>query len=236
MSVEIPLTKGKTAIIDARDIEKVAPYKWRFHAGYARSFIYNPQSRRIITIHMSHVILPCPEGMFIDHINRNKLDNRRCNLRIATRSQNNANRKSFTNSKSQYKGVLKSKKTGWWEAAIRKDGTQIHLGSYETEIAAASAYNDYARKMWGKYAVLNDIDEVDYRSQRHLKGKNCASIYRGVCLRKNGKWVARITLDGKRISLGYFNSEEEAAKAYNAAYEKFYGREGPNNVSQEKRC
>lgn len=231
MSVEIPLTRGKTAIIDARDIEKVAPYKWIFHAGYARSSKYDSQRKKNRSIHMSHVILPCPEGMFIDHINRNKLDNRRCNLRIVTRSQNNANRRSFVNSKSQYKGVVKSKKTGRWEAAIRKDGKQISLGSYETEIAAASAYNDYARKMWGEYALLNDIEEVDYRSQRHLKSKKCGSIYRGVCLRKNGKWAARITLEGKRISLGYFDEEIEAAKAYNAAYEKFYGREGPNNVS-----
>ena len=231
MSVEIPLTRGKTAIIDASDIAKVAPYKWMFHAGYARSSKYDPKTRKNTAVHMSHIILPCPEGMFIDHINRNKLDNRRCNLRIATRSQNNANRRSFANSKSQYKGVVKSKKTGWWEAAIRKDGKQISLGSYETEIAAASAYNDYARRMWGEYAVLNDIEEVDYRNFRHLKGENCASVYRGVCLRKSGKWVARITLEGKRISLGYFDEEVEAAKAYNAAYEEFYGREGPNYVS-----
>ena len=232
MTVEIPLTQGKTAIIDASDIEKVTPYKWMFHGGYARSSKYNPKTRKNYSIHMSHVILPCPDGMFIDHINRNKLDNRRCNLRVVTRSQNNANRRCFSNSKSQYKGVLRSKKTGWWEAAIRKDGKQISLGSYETEIAAASAYNDYARRMWGEYAVLNEIDEVDYRSLRHLKGKGCKSIYRGVTLRKSGKWVARITLDGKRQSLGYFDDEVEAAKAYNAAYENFYGREGPNDVGE----
>lgn len=230
MTVEIPLGKGRSTIIDADDTEKVAPYKWRFHCGYVQAYKYNSKTRKSYAVHMSHIILPCPDGMFIDHINRNKLDNRRCNLRVVTRSQNNANRRCFSNSKSQYKGVIRSKKTGWWEAAIRKDGKQISLGSYETEIAAASAYNDYARRMWGEYAVLNEIDEVDYRSLRHLKGKGCKSIYRGVTLRKSGKWVARITLDGKRRSLGYFNDEVEAAKAYNAAYENFYGREGPNDV------
>lgn len=231
MTVEIPLTQGKTTIIDAADYEKVAPYKWMFHCGYVQSSEYDPATRKRHAVHMSHVILPCPDGMFVDHINRNKLDNRRCNLRIVTRSQNNANRCSFSNSRSQYKGVVKSKKTGWWEAAIRKEGKQISLGSYETEIAAASAYNDYARRMWGEYAVLNEIDEVDYRRLRHLKGKNCSSIYRGVNLRKDGKWVARITLDGKRRSLGYFDNEIDAAKAYNAAYENFYGREAPNYVN-----
>lgn len=84
--------------------------------------------------------------------------------------------------------------------------------------------------MWGEYANLNDIKEVDYRKARHLKPENSRSRFRGVTWHKCGKWVARLTMNGKRKVLGYFSSEEEAALAFNKAYEEYTGREGPNAI------
>jgi len=117
-----------------------------------------------------------------------------------------------------------------WEAAIRKDGIQTAIGAFNDEVAAASAYNDYARKMWGEYAALNDIEEVDYKRMRHLKPENSRSRFRGVTMHRCGKWTARLTINGKRKTLGYFTTEEDAARAYNRAYEEYTGREGPNVI------
>ena len=181
---------------------------------------------------MSHIICPCPAGFEVDHINRNKLDNRKSNLRIATRSENCANRGSFQESSSKYKGVHWSKKTGRWEVAIRKDGKQIYIGGFDDEIAAASAYNNYARKLWGDFAVLNDIEEVDYRSLRHLRPSK-HSRYLGVTKHHNGKWTARLTIEGKRKTLGYFDTETEAAIAFNQAYVATKGKDAPNVIKSK---
>lgn len=228
-TMEIPLTQGKVALIDAEDYPKIAGYSWYFHCGYARSAKYDPASKRSRTIHMSHIILPCPPGLEVDHINRDKLDNRKENLRLVTRSQNCANRGCFKNSKSQYKGVRWNKKMGLWEAAIRKDNVITNLGAYDDEIAAASAYNEYARKMWGEFAVLNDIDEVDFRRMRHFKPRTASSRFLGVT-KKDGKWIARLTMNGKRELLGRFDKEEDAARAFNEAYVRYTGREAPNVI------
>lgn len=212
-------------MIDTEDLPKLQGHKWYQHMGYARARGTDGE------IHLSHVILPCPEGYFVDHINRDKLDNRKSNLRIATRSENNANRRSFKNSTSQYKGVHWNKKSSLWEAAIRKEGKQVSLGMYESELAAASAYNDYARKLWGDFAVLNDIKEVDYkRMRRFRKTSKAHSRFLGVSRHVNGKWVSRLTMNGKRKTVGYFNSEEEAAEAFNKVYVDYTGKEAPNVI------
>lgn len=227
-TIAFPLANGGETLIDADDLPKLKGHIWYQHMGYARARAPHGE------IHMSHVILPCPDGMFIDHINRNKLDNRKANLRIATRSQNNANRRSFKNSSSIYKGVHWNKKSGLWEAAIRKNNRTITLGMYEDEIAAASAYNAYARKLWGEFAVLNDIEEVDFRKMRYFKkSANPQSKYLGVSRHVGGKWIARLTMNGKRELLGYFRTEEEAAVAFNCAYVSYTGKEAPNVIEEK---
>lgn len=225
-SIKYPLSNGGVTLIDVEDLPKLSGHTWYQHMGYARA--RNPIGKG--EIHLSHIILPCPSGYEIDHINRDKLDNRKCNLRIVTRSQNCANRSSFRTSSSQYKGVHWNRKCGLWEAAIRQDSRITNLGFYENEIAAASAYNDYARKLWGEYAVLNDITEVDYRRMRRYKSPNARSRFLGVTMHKCGKWTARLTINGKRKTLGYFGTEEEAAAAFNEAYVRTKGREAPNVI------
>lgn len=96
----------------------------------------------------------------IDHINGDPSDNRLTNLRLATHSQNMANRRPNANSKhSAFKGVCKALKTGHWTAQINTGGVQCHLGSFETEEDAARAYDAAAVSRYGEYARLNFPEE-----------------------------------------------------------------------------
>jgi uncharacterized NAD-dependent epimerase/dehydratase family protein len=94
-----------------------------------------------------------PSGMDVDHINRDKLDNRPENLRLATTAQNRANIGKQRNNSTGYKGVFLDK--GKFRAKIKTNGTQCFLGSYSTAIAAAVAYDTAALAAFGQFAMTN---------------------------------------------------------------------------------
>lgn len=87
-----------------------------------------------------------------DHINGNTLDNRRSNLRVVTRTQNNQNVTIRKHNKSGYKGVSLEKKTGRWVAVIQANNKRIHLGTFDTPEEAYAAYCEAAKKYHGKFA------------------------------------------------------------------------------------
>lgn len=95
------------------------------------------------------------KNVFVDHINHNRIDNRRCNLRLVTKSQNNQNRSSLKNSTSKYLGVYIRK--GKWISRIKVNQKPIHLGTFTCETQAALAYNNAAELHFGEYANLNII-------------------------------------------------------------------------------
>lgn len=101
------------------------------------------------------------EGSFpphmVDHINDNKSDNRYCNLRKATNSQNQRSRAGCINSVSGYKGVSPIKSTGRWRAVIQTSGKRKHIGVYTCKHEAASAYNEAAVELHGEFARLNEV-------------------------------------------------------------------------------
>lgn len=100
------------------------------------------------------------EVFHVDHINHNKLDNRRCMLRVATGQQNSFNMRKFRGT-SIYKGVIKrfnSPGCKPWEAKIQKDGKCIGLGRYLTEEDAARTYDEKAKELFGEFAWLNFPD------------------------------------------------------------------------------
>jgi len=167
---KIALTQGKFAIVDAEDYEELAKYKW-FAVSYERicyalRAIKAKESRgkppmgklrgKERTVRMHRAILDVPKGKIVDHINHNGLDNRRSNLRVATRRQNSWNkRKRSTSCSSQYKGVTWFKKGGKWQAKIVCKGRWIFLGYFDDENAAARAYDAKAAELFGEYAALN---------------------------------------------------------------------------------
>ena len=163
MTKEIPLSKqrrsngnsrniGLVALVDDEDFEWISQWNWsavstqRRNGGYAM----RRDNRSGKTILMHREILEAPEGSEVDHINGNGLDNRRSNLRFATRQQGQANRRVFNNSQSGYKGVHFDKQMGKWKMVF-----SVHFDSAEE---AAKMYDDLARIVFGEYAKTNFDD------------------------------------------------------------------------------
>jgi len=138
-------------IIDTEDLEKLKDIKFCICKGYVCTSNEKTRLHNLIIDKCGY-----PE---VDHKNRNPFDNRKCNLRPCTSSQNQGNRKLNKNNTSGYRGV--SFKCNRWAASIRIDDEHIHLGYFDTRESAAIAYNKAARKHWGSFANLNNVEEKD---------------------------------------------------------------------------
>lgn len=127
--------------------------KYRENSGYpnANGYIYiyhQGKYRKVHQLIWEHVHGDIPDDLFIDHINGIRSDNRICNLRLATRTQNGENRKKLAkNNTSCFRGVSLKKSTGKWIAGIKKNGVRIHLGYFQTKEEAYKAYCAAAVKL-----------------------------------------------------------------------------------------
>lgn len=234
MAKTIELTRGMSAIVDDEDYEWINKWKWQCSTrGYAirnTNVIDAGGKKKTVSIHMHRIIAETPQGKITDHINGNQLDNRRCNLRVCSSSQNQANKNAISGN---YKGVTWWKKGDGWEANICHEGDQMCLGYYKSEIDAAIAYDKAATRLFGEYARLNfpGIDFSSYMPKR-IK-RDGSSKYRGVYWhRRAEKWCSSISIKGKRYTLGMFASEEEAALAYNEAVCRAYPKSAEFRINQ----
>jgi hypothetical protein len=156
---KIALTKTKFALVDDDNFEKLNQWNWNFSRGYATRHIYIGTKRT--TVRMHRTILNIPSGMYPDHIDGNKLNNQKSNLRICTHSQNMMNRKIQANS-TGYKGVsycntcYKGKKYQYIQAHIRINKKLIYLGTFPDLISAAKAYDAKAKELFGEFARTNE--------------------------------------------------------------------------------
>lgn len=137
-------------LVDPQFEHLLTEYQWHVHNGGANNYVrgYSKKLGRnsgLVYLHrliMGVVDNPKAE---IDHINGNALDNRLCNLRVCSRSENNINRK-------QTKGYHRCNKTGRFAVEIRKDGKRYKLGRYDTEEQARSVYVAKAQELFGEFA------------------------------------------------------------------------------------
>jgi HNH endonuclease len=151
----VPLTKGQFALVDDEEHERLSQYRWWFNSkGYAvRSYTVNGKQ---IVLCMHRIILNAQRGQYVDHIDDNRLNNVRSNLRLCTQQQNLRRRCLFKNSSTHLKGVTRFR--GQWHARIGLDGGIVHLGFYHDPETAALVYDAAARCLFGEYTNLNFPD------------------------------------------------------------------------------
>ena len=140
---------GET-IVDEEDYYKLKQYYWHLNdGGYVLAHINKKHLR------MHRYLLNYDGKDVVDHINNNKLDNRKCNLRIITKKQNSMNSSSSKNSTSKYIGVTWDKERNKWIAQISIDCKNINLGRFDNEIDAAKARDIATLKYLGEFGKLN---------------------------------------------------------------------------------
>lgn len=149
----IPLTRGQNAIVDSADYDWLNQWEWFAFKSKKTFYVmrYVPIRNHI----MMHIAIVGEKGW--DHANGNGLDNRRSNLRKATASQQQYNRRLQSNSTSGYKGVSWHKNLGCWRTRIHVDRKEIHIGIFDDIKDAARAYNEAAIKYHGEFASLNQV-------------------------------------------------------------------------------
>jgi hypothetical protein len=158
--IQIELTQGKQSLVDDCDSD-LDELNWRAYKDrntfYAVRDIKKPDGKWT-SQKMHRVILerklgrPLVKGELCDHINGNGLDNRRSNLRAATKAENGRNRGVQRNSKSGLKCVYFEKRRSKWRASIKVDGKRKHLGYFDTPEGASLAYQAAAKRYYGEFA------------------------------------------------------------------------------------
>ena len=163
---EIPLTRGYVALVDDEDYERVSTgRKWQalvLHRTDGSVKVYAHRGIDQKTREYLHrFILNAPSSKQVDHKDGDGLNNARANLRLCNNQQNQRNKKTCLvrcgrPTSSRFKGVSKVKKTDRWRADIRVDGKTIYLGTFPSEEEAAQAYDEIARKLFGRWNRKNN--------------------------------------------------------------------------------
>lgn len=229
--IEIPLTQGMVATIDEDDYELVSKYRWfadnSCKTYYARANTRNKYTGKRGHISMHRLILGFPDKK-VDHKDGNGLNNTRGNLRLANDSENAWNRSvREIDRASRYKGVSYIKRNGNWSAGICVNGTELSVSGFKKDIDAAIAYDSMARHYYGRFAKTN-FDGNASRSHEEVKNERLlsakigkSSVFHGVHYSNRcKKWIVQIHEDGKQREIGRFDSETDAALAYNKAAER----------------
>ena len=172
---EIQLTKGYVALVDDEDYERLSQFTWRVNTCKRTNYAMRHQTegaipgktrkgkltekpkRHAVMMHRS-ILGDIPNGMDVDHIDHNGLNNQKENLRICSRHGNTRNmRKSINKKSSPYKGVSWNKQKNKYTAQILVNGKIQYLGPFIDPKEGAKAYNEAAIKYYGEFASINDI-------------------------------------------------------------------------------
>ncbi|MEK4910603.1 HNH endonuclease [Niallia sp. FSL M8-0099] len=157
----VETSSGVKFIIDSEDYEKVSKHSWKCDKnGYIRRTVWiDKKAKKSTTLALHRFLLNAPDDICVDHINGDILDNRKTNLRLATKAQNNRNAKPSVLNTSGYKGVSYCKESGKWKAQVTYKGKRVNLGRFSSKEDAARMYNFWAADIYGEFAWLNRIEE-----------------------------------------------------------------------------
>jgi hypothetical protein len=159
---KIPLTQGQEVIVDDEDFEWLNQWKWYAQKGGHTWYAVRCDrgGSALVSVLMHREILKAPKGFDVDHRDGNGLNNTRSNIRVCTHSQNMMNRGRQANKTTKFKGVYKH--GNGWRAQLKKNGKNMHYGTYSTPDAAARAYDAAAKDEFGEFASPNfpDTDTI----------------------------------------------------------------------------
>lgn len=238
MKLLIPSEKKLIPVyIDDEDYDLIKPYNW--HIKYDRKSTYAishiKSSGKYIKLSMHRLIMGIHgnKKLFIDHVDRNGLNNKKSNLRIATIKQNSQNVGLTKRNTTGYKGVYfysKGRNYGKYTACIVVGGVKIFGGYFNTAKEAAKKYDELACLHHGEFAFLNFSKKSKpvHRNEKVIiminKPKIGSSGYFGVVKTIRGQYSASININGKKVFLGNYNTKEEAALVYNKEAKKHHGK------------
>lgn len=224
---EIQLTVGKVAKVDDADFDALSLYEWR--AVQDRKKWYAVRSGPGGPIRMHRQILNTADAMETDHINGDGLDNQRANLRECSVAQNQRNRGKQSNNTSGFKGVVFDKRYNKWQAAITLDGKRS-LGFYDTPEEGARIYDAVARFYWGEFANTNfegderlSLEAVRQRSKERRKSQTTSRFIGVYWFKSRQKWQSNLWVEGKHRFIGFFDTEMDAALAYDRKAKEEFG-------------
>ena len=140
-------------IVDDEDFGFLSSWKWHIHISGGNKYVrgYPTGNRKAGLTYMHRILTGATRGKDVDHANGCGLDNRKANLRICTRTQNNANRHFVQTNTSKYKGVHFESITQKWRAEVTFNGVRFRLGRFNTQEEAAEAYRTKSEELFGKF-------------------------------------------------------------------------------------
>ena len=214
MRIKITGIRFGTLICDKNDLELYYQYNW---------FIYH-EHRLISTstpsVKFHRLVMNAPKGMEVDHINHNKLDNRKANLRIVTKGENGQNQPKRKNSTSIYYGIIKIGEK--YQCTVNYLHTHIHIGIFDNELEAAVAYDMFLLKNKYEFKPLNfpeqkkihiNMIETYKFPEKKNQIQNQTSLYNGV-IKSSGTYFARIKVNKKQLHILSSKDEKACAKAF----------------------
>jgi hypothetical protein len=148
-------------LFDVDDYDKIMEYHWYVYKKNSSTYAYAHIKRNgIYTKAKMHRVVTDEKYTMVDHINGDGLDNRKCNLRPCSHTENMRNSKIRKDNSSGYRGVSWCKRDKIWKACIQVNGKHLSLKSGKTAKEAALLYNEGAKKYHGKFARLNIIEDI----------------------------------------------------------------------------
>ena len=235
---------GFDVVIDDEDIERVQSRHWYLNKAqwkkYKLHYFYND---RVIdgvkyTITLHRFIMGCTrgDGKIVDHISGNTLDCSKSNLRICSHKENIRNSKVRVNNTCGFKNVQWHKAAQKWQVRICIDDKAYYMGLYEDKDKAAYVADIGLLYLFGDYARLNNPRELyaglDLEKEFNSYLPKMASKYVGVSF-LNGKWASAMAHNKQRYYLGWYATEEEAARARDRKALELLGDKAKLNFPRE---